>query len=645
MKATEKFYTHIETTENSTSTMPQARTTTAKADKEKARLAGLTYRSEKIHVGYVESDSNDSLPPCRRDERGEVIREVKPIAKTERRESGHLVPIVNQWIVDADKLQFKVDEVRKSKTKDAPNLAKDAAALAALADSNDIVMRYFYEVVESAKAAARDYVAAESRTAQKAIYAYANSLDNDELTDFLASNFDSALNGDANAVAIFYCYAARLAMGKLKGKCQRHADNEHIRRRRFKTVKGFHRFASLGGAFEYGYTTETITAKLNEIMSDLYEKCIERFPTAKDAERALVRYGVKSALRYIVSEMIEIAKRQESKAFAPLASDIEIVNECAAALIEYFRETHNSDFNAAADITENYFDGWYDRINNIVSTRTINICGRVYAMRRMDNFIGQYKTPQDIANTRDIENTATGTLERGVKYLNDAERAEYIRACNAIENSERFPNAAARFEASTILYMRMCGYGYKVIARFMEVTPQRVRDTLPKIAAALRSDKKYAALIKTERRANRSLVAVRVTVGGEYIDSNAAAKAATAAKAAASLAAADVETMTRAERAAHVVEVYNAERAAERAAAKAATAAERETLRDIHAAENSRREALNINREKSRAAALKGCANIATGNRIYARQGGKAKRITETRVLSPFEKAAKKAAK
>lgn len=596
---------------------------------------------------------------------------------------------------DMDKLRQRSKEVEKARRQ-----------YAALADSSDVLMRAFYEIVEAETRDALDYIDGIKRAPFRDIYAAADSLDTEALVAFLRDSFEDVKNNDTSAVATFEAYAARLAFSKTKGKFQRHADNAKIRERRANTLK-WKRYAANGGAFEAcDASTVQITKYINGAIHSIiygkfeakhnadgsaardadgniiYEKVRDGlnsyFPTIKDAVNEVLRYMVKDSLRLLFADCIEAARRAENNDTLPLAGDTELVNEAAAALVQFANETSVSDFDAVTEKKREYFDGYYNRVMGRTSTRTEEISGRTFAARAMDELIAQYKLVQNVADTRDIEGTLSGTIGRGVKQLNDEERACFDKAARAIQQSANFEAWEGKYTALIVLKMKMQGFGYDVIARFMHITKQAVRDNLEKIGAACARSEELAHRVSLERDARRHYVPIALSVHGEKIPKNheerraiikakdeakatsAEAKATKAAKRAEAAAtryaeatkareAAEAEANKKRRDAAAAVALYKAERA-EREAKKAffeakakAAEAEAEAKRAKDAAEaEARRLAENVEREARRLALLETCANV-EAERVTIERDIKGKplvKMTTARTVSAFEAAA-----
>ena len=495
------FYGHVETTENSAPTyLPQSETVNATADADAVERANNA-RTRDIEKEYYNLNGTKSVKV-----HGTKSVNVENVHYS--RKDNTILATIESWQGEDDTI---------------------AQLLASASETaRDIVMAVCNT----------DIVLIEKR---REVCALADSLSTEEMAKYLSENFDAVmdtsisadslgvLNGNFYAVAVFMLYCGRMVMGKLKGKYQRHADNAFIRARRARFQRAWLAYRDNGFIWDF-FNSDVIREAVKDAKNTALEMVrLGLENEGVDAPAKMARGFCEIINDYVdilASPYFEIAQAFSASAKTTfdyseiMASDIELLHECIIALLDVFRNYGVTDFETARTFTREYFANWYDKLTENVSVKNEDVSPRTLAYRQLDNFMGQYKSASDISTTKDIESTFTGTLERGLHNLTAEEETLYNGVIEKIRTSARFKDDDARDEAKAVLYMRLRGFGYDVIARVRGLTKRNVRTILKNVGLIIASMETFEERVTIETNSKREKTAVVVTYKSALVDNS-----------------------------------------------------------------------------------------------------------------------------
>lgn len=344
------------------------------------------------------------------------------------------------------------------------------------------------------------------------IIAEVQSMTNQMLEYYLANDY--CKQGESfRDTAVIVEYGKRNVMGKLKGKFSGHADNVHIRNRRFTFIKAINVFMSNCLSMDTPYTYDSIKHAVDDSIA-MVRGNLGEYLDKEMVDKLMAQYAVVARLNMIARPYRERVEKDSVKANTEMASDLELLDEFISALLDFTAITGCKEYNAIMPMCIEYFDTVVDKYQDIVSYKISNISGRTYAMRMIDKYVSAYRHI-DVAEVGDADKSIVANEKRGsIHFLSAEEKRTFNYVSSVIVVSDTFKKEE-KADAISVLAMLMQGYGLQAIASYLCLTKSRAQVLRDRLRLALATDDKYKAHIAVEKDSRRNNIAVYVSVAKE----------------------------------------------------------------------------------------------------------------------------------
>lgn len=382
--------------------------------------------------------------------------------------------------------------------------------LATLEGSNDALAQLLAHLLKQSEMALAVDVLKMQGASKKRTIASVRTLSNEQLTDYLESNFSMVYENDFYTVACLIEFSARCVMGKLKGKYSMHCDNLHVRNRRFNFLHTYQKYCENGYLLERTYTTSDVSRMVNNEYSSIKETMLEYCENEKTVNNLLSVFMVKQRLNLIVEDIRNaclIEEKKDKNGF--MYSDIELMDTFIESVLSWVYTTKETNLNAITTVVIETYYNFVHRQLDVVSYETKETSARKNALRAIDKEIS-YNRRISFEEIKDVHATNSGAEKKGIyQYLTVEEMKQFNIVSNYIVTSDKIQKED-KADAIAMLYMRLLGYGYDAIATYLSITKRKVQNTLQRIAVTLATTKEYSDRIEITKDAQRRSVPVYV---------------------------------------------------------------------------------------------------------------------------------------
>lgn len=419
----------------------------------------------------------------------------------------HVVVLYNRDVTN------KHFHIKKEGTKMKKTIETNATinnVLATLEGSNDALAQLLAHLLKQSEMALAIDVLKMQGTNKKRTIASVRTLSNEQLTEYLESNFSMVYENDFYTVACLIEFSARCVMGKLKGKYSMHCDNLHVRNRRFNFMHTYQKYCENGYLLERTYTASDVSRMVNNEYASIKETMLEYCENEKTVSNLLSVFMVKQRLNLVVEDIRNACLLEEKKdKNGFMYSDVELMDTFIESVLSWVYTTKETNLNAITTVvTETYYNFVHKQLD-IVSYETKETSARKNALRAIDKEIS-YNRRISFEEIKDVHLTNSGAEKKGIyQYLTVEEMKQFNIVSNYIVTSDKIQKED-KADAIAMLYMRMLGYGYDAIATYLSITKRKVQNTLQRIAVTLATTKEYSNRIEITKDAQRRSVPVYV---------------------------------------------------------------------------------------------------------------------------------------